>query len=377
MFKLKKNFIPLFLFSFLIILPPNKPDLLLSKVWEVSFPSNGKPRAIVAAPIGNNERIYGVAKNGIVQAISLQGKVVWEYDAGEEITLPLLILRGLLFVLSPSGRLIALNVETGEVFFEKNFGKGITSGAVSQDGTILLGFKGGKLCAFSCLSGKKLWSFSTQGDIVASPLIIREKLFLGTTKGKLYSIDPKKKGRPIWEKTLPGELRASIVYSKGKLFLGSTSDYFYAVDATSGKMKWRFRTGGDIITKAIAWKNYIIVSSLDSSLYCFSQKRGHLIYRIDLPFRSYLSPLSAFDHLFIAPYGSKLLIIEPRTGRRKGELEVGELITSPPLYFHNLIIVGTNKGKLVGFGKGAKANPPQEDNSRQQQQRLWRRLPHW
>jgi outer membrane protein assembly factor BamB len=40
-------------------------------------------------------------------------------------------------------------------------------------------------------------------------------------------------------------VHASPAVSDGMVFVGSWDSYFYALDASTGKQKWRFKTGDD------------------------------------------------------------------------------------------------------------------------------------
>lgn len=78
-------------------------------------------------------------------------------------------------------------------------------------GIVCFGDGGGKMCALNAASGRELWSFWTDGEIVCSPAV-----------------------------------------ESGIVLFGSYDSSLYAVGLSTGELFWRFRTGNSILSSPIA-----------------------------------------------------------------------------------------------------------------------------
>jgi len=64
------------------------------------------------------------------------------------------------------------------------------------------------------------------------------------------------------------------------VYFGSCDYHIYAVDAESGKMVWKFRTGGSVPNFSPAFHGDVLfLSSYDNYLYCLDKRRGAEIWK--------------------------------------------------------------------------------------------------
>jgi outer membrane protein assembly factor BamB len=71
-------------------------------------------------------------------------------------------------------------------------------------------------------SGKELWNFTTRGNVDSSPVIVGERVFVGSNDGRLYGLDLKT-GNEVWRYEAGGSIIAAPAVSQGRLVIG-TSD---------------------------------------------------------------------------------------------------------------------------------------------------------
>lgn len=85
---------------------------------------------------------------------------------------------------------------------------------------------------------KVLWSTSVGGEIVSSPAVAGDTVFVGSTDGKLYAFDADT-GKVRWTFLTDGEIHCSCCVWSGMVYFGSDDGWIYCLNASTGKMIWR------------------------------------------------------------------------------------------------------------------------------------------
>lgn len=73
--------------------------------------------------------------------------------------------------------------------------------------------------------------------VTASPVIMEDTLYIGTTSGSLKAIDCKTLSVK-WNATVKGSFRSSALVYKGRVFIGDTNGKLHCFDAATGKVVW-------------------------------------------------------------------------------------------------------------------------------------------
>lgn len=81
-----------------------------------------------------------------------------------------------------------------------------------------------------------------------------------------------------WTITLQGELTPPSI-GNGCVFVGSSNHSVYGLDASTGDVKWRYRTGGRIKVTPAYWKGKVYAGSQDGWVYCLDAATGELAWR--------------------------------------------------------------------------------------------------
>ncbi len=81
---------------------------------------------------------------------------------------------------------------------------------------------------------------------LSSPVVANGAVYFGSGDGNLYALDASS-GELRWRFKTGDVVHASPAFADGVLFFGSWDSYFYAVDAKTGKEKWRFHGGEDAL----------------------------------------------------------------------------------------------------------------------------------
>jgi len=190
-----------------------------------------------------NGRVVFGACSGTVYCLGLDGKMLWDYKAGEEFQNyggPLWIHEGVLFISNTNRYLYAID-SNGNVKW-KYFLNDYPILTTYRD-TLYAALSNGELLAFS-LSGKVLWTykFPTKASAVVSD---GKALYASCENGDFYSLSFN--GTLLRKEYLNiGDFVVWPVVHNGIIYGGGDLCYFYALDPKDLGILWKFATSNPV-----------------------------------------------------------------------------------------------------------------------------------
>jgi outer membrane protein assembly factor BamB len=159
---------------------------------------------------------------------------------------------------------------------------------------------------------KVKWQFQTKGQILSSPALTSDTVYIGSSDhflyavnlsdGNAYAVDAST-GSQKWKFALPGERRFAATHLHGAtpvgetmpdpfdfylsspnvvdgiVYFGSGDTNVYALDAANGQLKWKFKTGDVVHASPAIADGKLYVGSWDSYFYALDAKTGDEIWR--------------------------------------------------------------------------------------------------
>lgn len=197
------------------------------------------------------------------------------------------------------------------------------------------------------------------GSFAQRPLVYNCTVYVGSIDHNVYAIDAKS-GEMKWKfKTGSQIVPSSPAESNGIIYIGSHDHNFYAINASDGRLLWKFRTGDKVTGIPCAEGDRVYFGSCDQNLYCLDSKTGDLLWK----FRTYgqipSAPTVYGDKVFVGSFDHFLYCINKETGRLIWKHETqGDVFSQTPLLIHDgkvyfpsfdnyLRAVDINTGKLV------------------------------
>lgn len=283
-------------------------------------------------------------------------------------------------------------------------GRPIYSSPALDDNTVYFGSLDSNFYAVDIEQGKLKWFFKTKGEIRSTALIANEFIYFISGDGKLYCIN--KKGKLVWafigaEKKydFADYHQSSPVIDKGVIYVGMGDGNLYAITATTGKLKWKFKTGGpvhstpvcdsssvyfgsfdgnvyaaDINTGKQLWKfktvghfyfpkgevqgnptqtkNTIIVGARDYNIYAINKEKGFAHWNKSYQQGWMLSNTYQDSILYMAGADERILVaqdLKNMTEKWKRKMEL--LIFGKPVFTNGMLFIGTTIGKLHGIDR--------------------------
>jgi len=194
-------------------------------------------------------------------------------------------------------------------------------------------------------SGVK-WTFKTEGQVIASPAVHGDTVYVGSTGGTLYAID-RASGASKWQYAIKSRIASSPAVAGGLVYFGAFDGNFYAVSETNGQLKWKFQTGGEhrftaqhlhglmpenetmpdpwdcYLSSPLVWNGGVFFGSGDGNIYALDAATGTLKWKFKTGNVVHASPAIADGVVFLGSWDSFLYALDATTGAEKWRFQTG------------------------------------------------------
>jgi outer membrane protein assembly factor BamB len=171
--------------------------------------------------------------------------------------------------------LYVLDRATGAELWHKQVGGTPGAGPALTPTHVFVPMLTGMMEAYDLVKGAKQtpWVYKSAGRVLGSPMSTTASVSWTTEKGYLYVADPNGKG--IRYRLETGDIiHARPTHWSPQLFAGSTNGYVYALRESDGKIDWKFTVGDAIFASPIAIEDRIFVISERAGMFCLDSATG-------------------------------------------------------------------------------------------------------
>jgi outer membrane protein assembly factor BamB len=214
---------------------------------------------------------------------------------------------------------------------------------------------------------KVKWQFHTVGQIISSPAVVGETVYVGGTDGNLYAVD-RDAGTLKWKFAAKSRIASSPAVSAGLVYFGAFDGNFYAVDAATGQLKWKFQTGGErrfsgkhlhgsqpaaetmpdpwdcYLSSPVVWNGAVYFGSGDGNIYALDAATGALRWSFKTGDVVHASPAIAAGVLFIGSSDSYFYALDAASGKEKWRFKTGDDLDT-----HNQVGIQSSAAVLDGI----------------------------
>jgi len=127
-----------------------------------------------------------------------------------------------------------------------------------------------------------------------------------------------------WKFHTGGMVISSPAVAGGIVYLGSSDGNFYAVDAESGAQKWKFEIRSRVPSSPAVSGGVVYFGAYDGNFYALDAASGKLNWKFKTGDVVHASPAIADDTVFIGSWDSYFYAIETGTGRERWRFKTGE-----------------------------------------------------
>jgi len=275
-------------------------------------PGSDGSTTVVASPLGQ------------IIAFDDTGKVKWRAQASSDVDIPPVVGYGAVVVRSGDYRIQAYNIETGERLWSlQRPGPALalrsTAQMVMAEGLVITGLPGGKLLAINVGSGNVQWEGTVATprgtsdlerltDVVGAPHLAGPLLCAVAYQGRIVCFNVSQGGRPMWAKDFSS---ASGMTVDGR--------FAYAPDQNSVLNAFALENGNNVwkqdalknrkLTAPAALGGQIAVGDLDGYVHFLSSSDGTLLARLSVGGGAILSPVQATPSGVLVQTGNGNLVL--------------------------------------------------------------------
>lgn len=267
---------------------------------------------VVASPLGQ------------VIAFDDTGKVKWKAQATSDVSIAPVVGYGAVVVRSGDYRIQAFNIETGERLWSlQRPGPALALRSNAQmvmaEGLVITGLPGGKLLAINVGSGNVQWEGTVATprgasdlerltDVVGAPRIAGSLLCAVAYQGRIVCFDVTQGGRPLWAKDFSSA--SGMVLDNQFAYAPDQHGVVNAFALDSGTNVWkqaglknRQLTSPAVLGQAVA------VGDLDGYVHFLSRSDGRLLARLSVGGGAIVSPLQTTPQGVLAQNGNGDLVL--------------------------------------------------------------------
>lgn len=211
--------------------------------------------------------------------------VNWTFEDASDIGAGLTIYKNRVITSNTAGDIFALDLKSGKKLWSyKTEGKVYSTPAVWK-GVVVVGSSDHFIYAIHAENGKILWKVQTAKAVLGSPLIQDGVAFIGGSDGKFRALDIQT-GTLKWSfDQVKGFVSTLPTYYLGNIIFGSWGNGFYALDAKTGKLSWEWNNGhanrmfSAAACNPVGVNNRVFVVAPDRFMTALDAKSGAVIWR--------------------------------------------------------------------------------------------------
>jgi outer membrane protein assembly factor BamB len=168
-----------------------------------------------------------------------------------------------------------------------------------------------------------------------------------------------------WRFHTGGEVLSSPVLNDGTLYVGSADHKMYALNAASGALRWEFRTNGRVSSSPAIADGIVYFESYDSYLYAVAADSGRLVWKFKTagerrfagthlhgsepaaesmpdPFDVFLSSPAVWDgNVYFGSGDRNIYALDAKSGQLKWQFKTGDVVHASPAIADGILYVGS------------------------------------
>ncbi|TMR92040.1 PQQ-binding-like beta-propeller repeat protein [Nonomuraea basaltis] len=308
-----------------------------------------------AEPVVLEGVVYATSGDGTVSALdAATGAMRWSFQTGDAIQFDHAVVDGTVYAANTSGRLVALDAATGRMRWSRRIN--VVGDLVVVTGRVYAWTRNpawamnAELVALNGASGKRLWTFRPDGDILnPDPVPAGGVVHAGSDHGMVYALDAasgaqKRRFRVGGEKD-----HTYLVRAGGVVYAASPDGEIHAREAASGKVRWRSRIDGVVDFRPVVADGAVYLGGKDGTTYALDADNGTRLWSFlgEGEDPGYKWDVAAARGLvYVGSTDGRLHALDAATGAARWSFPLGRGSTSGPVVRGGTVHVGADDGTL-------------------------------
>lgn len=339
-------------------------DVQLRGVTPVDFPQKIKRNwsfkaegMFKSAPVVADGNIVIGSTSGNMYCVGFNGKQIWQFKAANSIEAPALIHDQVVYFGDLSGTFYALELKTGKKIWEYKTDNQIMGAPafLNVEGRKILavGSYDYYLHGVDALTGKGLWKYESDNFLNAAPALYTGKAIFGGCDGYLHLVNMKD-GKSDSKIEVATYVPSSPAVAEGKAYIGDYDGGVTCIDMVTKKKVWTFKNPNSdlpFVASPSLVDDKVIIGSRDKFVYCFNRKTGELLWKKNTGSRVDASTVVNKKQVLAVNMRGDLMLLNLENGSLVWNYELGNGAMNTPAVVQNGIVVATSDGNLHFLSK--------------------------
>jgi outer membrane protein assembly factor BamB len=349
--------------------------------WSVS------PARSIATPAAQGNSVLfggGFGSHEIYCVDARSGTTRWELRLRDDGPTAATLLDGTAFLNTESCTLVAVDIATGKLLWERWLGDPLLAQPAAADGRVFMAWPArGRhaLGAFACDSGAQLWAAEVEADIITAPIVEGARVYVTTFDGCVSCFDARS-GERRWTRDLQATSAPWIF--RDDAFVAHRRDI-----ASRGRMRARASATSEEAMALEAITRLKAAAGHDSGMYPpkdarylssrYGAARKSAFGREDAAVGFGSAPAAAKLHfarsligeahvsrawrfqgsrpvvangVLFETWDGRILSLDAATGRERWSIDVGAPVHWQPILCAGRVFAGLENGDVIGFATG-------------------------
>lgn len=251
---------------------------------------------------------YG--KNTLFTYDLSHGKYLWQIDAGDISTEPLVVDQSI-YIAALYQHVDRYELKTGKKMWTYKTKSQLNCSPALKSGTLVAGSDDGLIIALNAENGSEQWTFQTAGTIYATPVIQDSTVYVGSFDNYLYALDLKK-GTLRWKFQTTAKILQAAAVTDELILVGSNDYYLYCLRRADGVLLWKFSAQSIISTAPVVAQQVVVVGSTDKNYYALDIKTGNPVWQYETKGRIRTTPVISNGYLYGASENNFIYAFGPK-----------------------------------------------------------------
>ena len=237
---------------------------------EWKFTTNGEINS--SANFYHNLVIFGSQDAFLYALDAKSGEKKWDLETADQVRCGITIAGNKAFVAGCDGGLHLINLDTAKEESSVDIASptGVTPAVLGN--MVYAGSEQSGFLAINWKTSKLEWNFDTDGAPVrSSASVTKDRVVFAAQNRTVFCVDPIN-GKQLWAQTLKSKVETSPLVIGNRVFIGSNSGQFCELNLIDGSIVWQKQLEGGILgSPAIAYGKLVIATDR-GLVYCFGKK---------------------------------------------------------------------------------------------------------
>lgn len=322
---------------------PKKPKVSnqtrLDRKWAANIGKGVRSGDAILSPALLGDYLYAASANGSVKKVdATSGKQVWESKfKNQVITAGVGVGNGLVLMATDSGKVYALNQETGETSWQVTLSSEILASPVIDSNIVVARTGDGKVYGLAAYDGEIIWTISRQlprltlrGD--SRPLIFGGAVFAGFSDGTLAAVEAAS-GRALWDFPISfargtseidrlSDIDTDPLLVGNYIYVSSYQEVTHALNIQRQTIEWS--TDVSSFHPLAYDAAYLYITDRKGVVHKVDRTNGSKVWSQDgLRLRSVSAPIAVGPYVLVGDGEGDLYVIEKRSGNFIGRHNLG------------------------------------------------------